>query len=719
MPRRVKRRPPQRSTTRPLKQNCPQLLPDVAHELGDEPGTRYSLNRPFASTVCSLSTDTASTDNSSISKPNDSIAVEPIRANQAMLVAETLIQLEVELTDGTGNTTVETRTILTSQVAKAQKIIAEAARADEAEQNKAIDKAIQLLYPYTPREGQRNALRHLIYKRKDLILIAKTSFGKSMILQAVSVLIRKSTTVVVLPLDQVGLEQTEYITRIGGRPIFLNADTISMKVLTDIQNGKYTHILISPELAISDKFHATAIHPGFKERLGLVVIDEAHLVSQWGRSFRTEYARLGQLRALFGSHVPWFACSATLDDEALKKLKEGAGFEDDVTIMRTSIDRTELVIRIGWIPTKSRQNATALRFLFDKGCRANAKSNPMPRRIPKTIVFFDSKKEAYTAMQECMNWLQESETHKYSTKQARATIKVFHRDTAKFDKEAIIAEFQQLGDCSLIRVIFATEALGLGVNLPDIRRVVQYGLPKGEEPAIVWQRGGRTSRDGQDGEVILLIDEWVEGPRTSPPLIRKGSQNSQPQDEATLVEEQNKAKKLSLPERRGNLPTFWYTFSNEPDCLRIRFLDHFGEPQEFRIFIRNGRCCSNCNHDYQLGKLDKHYLYSERGNSLNARRKKVLELVTTWAENQISKVFPDQSFQPTIYCFISADQLTQIVKDAHLIMDLDKLRKALGSWRFFRTHGAELFASLQAAYRTVEEEAMTKKSRNNSGQTET
>ena len=68
---------------------------------------------------------------------------------------------------------------------------------------------------------------------------------------------------------------------------------------------------------------------------------------------------------------------------------------------------------------------------------------------------------------------------------------------------------------------------------------------------------------------------------------------------------------------------------------------------------------------------------------------------------------------------MSADQLTQIVKDAYLIMDLNKLRKALGLWRFFLTHGAELFASLQAAYRTVEEEAMTKKSRNNSGQTET
>ena len=71
-----------------------------------------------------------------------------------------------------------------------------------------------------------------------------------------------------------------------------------------------------------------------------------------------------------------------------------------------------------------------------------------------------------------MNWLQESDMHKYSIKQARATIKVFHRDTAKFDKEAIIAEFQQLGDRSSIRVIFATEALGLGVNLPDVQRVI-------------------------------------------------------------------------------------------------------------------------------------------------------------------------------------------------------------------------------------------------------
>jgi Superfamily II DNA helicase len=270
----------------------------------------------------------------------------------------------------------------------------------------------------------------------------------------------------VLPLDQIGQEQAEYITCIGGRPCFLNSDTISARVLIDIQNGKYTHILISPELAIGNKFHAMAINPAFKERLGLVVVDEAHLVSQWGRGFRMDYARLGQLRSLFGGCVPWFACSATLDAEALKELRKGIGFEDDVTIMRMSIDRPELVIRIGWIPKNSHQKASALRFLFDNGSRLDTEYTPMPRRIPKTVVFFDSKKEAYAAMQECRNWLQESDKHKYSKNQARETIKVFHRDTAKFDKEAIIAEFQQPAEDSSIRVIFATEALGLGVNLP-------------------------------------------------------------------------------------------------------------------------------------------------------------------------------------------------------------------------------------------------------------
>src|ERR1700719_148267 len=65
-----------------------------------------------------------------------------------------------------------------NRVTQAQRIIADASNASEADQNRAIEEAIQLLYPYPPRQGQRDALRQLIYKRKDLILIAKTSFHR-------------------------------------------------------------------------------------------------------------------------------------------------------------------------------------------------------------------------------------------------------------------------------------------------------------------------------------------------------------------------------------------------------------------------------------------------------------------------------------------------------------------------------------------------------------
>ena len=305
---------PKRKSTETTGQSCSQLLPDVIPlDTEGQSYMRLPLDRSCTSTVSSsLSRDTTSTDNTCTTEPTDDCAVEPILINESATNAETSIQLEVECIDKAGNTAVQTCAIPAGRVAQAQRTIAGAKEAEEVEQNRAIKEAIQLLYPYAPREGQRDALRQLIYKRKDIILIAKTSFGKSMILQAVSILISRSITVVVLPLDQIGKEQAEYITRIGGRPCFLNADTINARVLADVRNGKYTHVLISPELAISDKFHATAIDPVFKERLGLVVVDEAHLVLQWGRDFRTAYARLGQLRSLFGGHVPWFACSATL-----------------------------------------------------------------------------------------------------------------------------------------------------------------------------------------------------------------------------------------------------------------------------------------------------------------------------------------------------------------------------------------------------------------------
>ncbi|KAJ5562287.1 hypothetical protein N7461_001048 [Penicillium sp. DV-2018c] len=383
-------------------------------------------------------------------------------------------------------------------ITKAQRIIQEAQDKGEKEQHAAIIEAIEGIFTFPPWDGQREALQHLVFLRKYLILIAKTSFGKSLILQAVSLLVKKAIAIVVLPLNQIGVEQAECIANLGGKPCFLNADTMTDKLLEEVKEGKYTHVLLSPELAVSEKFRTVVTHPRFRERLSFVAVDEAHLVAHWGRGFRKDYARMHQLRALVGNNVPWLACSATLDQATLETVKHWCAFLPEVKVQRTSINRPELALRLGKIPKNKYREFSALRFLFKEG---------------ETVVFIDTKDEASTALTGCREWLEQNDKHKYTRQQTKSTIRLFHRNTSEYDKEFIIAEFRRFALDSSIRVIFATEALGIGVNLPDIRRVIQYGIPRGYHPAVPWQRGGRASRDGEDGEFILLVDEWAFGSR--------------------------------------------------------------------------------------------------------------------------------------------------------------------------------------------------------------
>src|ERR1700722_406749 len=106
----------------------------------------------------------------------------------------------------------ERQQVNTVSIHQAQKLIRDAIGKNKDEQTQAIKEAIRKLYPYYPRQGQTQALTQLVYFRKDLILIAQTSFGKSMILQAVSLnLLAKSITLIIIPLDRIGIQQTKYI----------------------------------------------------------------------------------------------------------------------------------------------------------------------------------------------------------------------------------------------------------------------------------------------------------------------------------------------------------------------------------------------------------------------------------------------------------------------------------------------------------------------------
>jgi hypothetical protein len=103
---------------------------------------------------------------------------------------------DTEIEQDNSDTTSEALRVSPAQGKQAQDVIIRAGTADASIQMKAIDEAIGILYPYQPKSGQREALHHLIYQCKDLILIAGTGFGKSMILQAISVILPGSITIV-------------------------------------------------------------------------------------------------------------------------------------------------------------------------------------------------------------------------------------------------------------------------------------------------------------------------------------------------------------------------------------------------------------------------------------------------------------------------------------------------------------------------------------------
>src|SRR5436305_2274109 len=278
-----------------------------------------------------------------------------------------------------------------------QSLLPVARKMDTAAQIQFTRAALKHLYPFEPREKQVEAIYSLIFLRIDLILIAKTSFGKSVVLQAPSTIVPDSITIVIIPLNKVGEEQLSKISSLpAAKPCLITSDVISEKLLSEVQEGKYTHVLIGPELAISPAFSRVCTTPVFQQKVAFVAVDEAHLVQQWGSEFRPTYAHLSLLRSHLPPDIPWFNYSATLDAATLEELKQIVGFSEDVQLIRTCVDRSEICYIVEKIEPRKVKSFESLYFILDNSVDDEAK--PTPSQIPKTVVFIDSKKDIQRAL---------------------------------------------------------------------------------------------------------------------------------------------------------------------------------------------------------------------------------------------------------------------------------------------------------------------------------
>ncbi|OAQ22105.1 P-loop containing nucleoside triphosphate hydrolase protein [Linnemannia elongata AG-77] len=202
---------------------------------------------------------------------------------------------------------------------------------------------------------------------------------------------------------------------------------------------------------------------GWRSRLLAIVIDEAHCIHSWGNSFRNAYSQIGDLRAKAPPGVPFIAMSATLPPNILHAVKTSLYFKNDVIIVKADCDRPNIKYEVRQFPTR-------------KGCILDIIKHFMD--FAKTIIYFDD----ITEMSKVCRYLHKEFSHK------RRMIVRYFSDLSADAKRKRIREFKEGG----IRVLLSTEAAGMGCDIPDVVRVIQFKCP--ENISTLVQRLGRAAR---------------------------------------------------------------------------------------------------------------------------------------------------------------------------------------------------------------------------------
>ena len=181
-----------------------------------------------------------------------------------------------------------------------------------------------------------------------------------------------------------------------------------------------------------------------------------------------------------------------------------AGFNSYPNIIRTSIDRPEISIVVQPLLRGSIHDYRRLQFLVEGSTAVNV------RDVPKTIIYLDNKTACLRARCTLLRYLRRK--CGFEKGFARKVVRRFDADVRPADKEIIFKDFANVDtDC---RIIVATVSLGMGMDIPDVERVVQFGIPPSTSIADIWQRIRRAVRkqpvDGRvQGTAYLFIPYWA------------------------------------------------------------------------------------------------------------------------------------------------------------------------------------------------------------------
>ncbi|MGP3947788.1 RecQ family ATP-dependent DNA helicase [Streptomyces sp. 7N604] len=327
------------------------------------------------------------------------------------------------------------------------------------------------------REDQWRAIEALVAERRRALVVQRTGWGKSAVYFVATALLRAAgsgPTVIVSPLLALMRNQIEAAERAGIRARTINSANTQEwdAVQAEVAAGEVDVLLVSPERLNNPDFRDQVL-PKLAASTGLLVVDEAHCISDWGHDFRPDYRRLRTMLADLPPGVPVLATTATANARVTADVAEQlgtGGAASEALVLRGPLDRESLSLGVLRLPDAAHRLAWLADHLAE---------------LPGSGIIYTL---TVAATEEVAAFL----------RQRGHTVASYSGKTEDADRRA--AEADLLGN--RVKALVATSALGMGFDKPDLGFVVHLGSPS--SPIAYYQQVGRAGRGVEHAEVLLL-----------------------------------------------------------------------------------------------------------------------------------------------------------------------------------------------------------------------
>ncbi|MDP2828851.1 MAG: RecQ family ATP-dependent DNA helicase [Sulfuricellaceae bacterium] len=321
------------------------------------------------------------------------------------------------------------------------------------------------------RDGQEDAIRHVVEGKGRLLVVQKTGWGKSFVYFIATKLLREAgngPALLISPLLALMRNQIAAADRMGVRAATINSDNMDdwTAIEARLAKGEIDILLISPERLANERFR-TQVLAGIAAQISLLVIDEAHCISDWGHDFRPHYRLLERIVKTLPPNLRLLATTATANNRVMEDLATVLGPKLDVA--RGDLNRTSLSLQTIRLPSQ----AERLAWLAEQLATLQGHG------IIYTLTVRDANQVA--------EWLK---------------TKGFNIDAYTGETGERREQLEQALLNNQVKALVATTALGMGYDKPDLAFVIHYQMPG--SVVAYYQQVGRAGRALDSAYGVLL-----------------------------------------------------------------------------------------------------------------------------------------------------------------------------------------------------------------------